>query len=110
MVLPESPEDVDANVWLLSVTYAAAERGENPVNATLADCVDDPLFVNTTTTEPSVFWNAPIITLDMDPEVATLKAPGRIYLDHMANAQKIPDGVAVCLSSASIKWLPDWDC
>ncbi|KAF3921854.1 hypothetical protein AA313_de0207529 [Arthrobotrys entomopaga] len=36
-----------------------------------------------------------MITFDMDPEVATRTAPGRIYRDHMANAHRMAFGIAV---------------
>jgi hypothetical protein len=70
MAPPDSVEEVDAKVWLLSVAYAAAETGANPLKDTLAICVEVPLFVNTRTTELSVFWKAPMMMLDIDPEVA----------------------------------------
>lgn len=90
---PDSVAVVEAKVLPWSVTQADAEVAVNPLNERAAEAAELPLLVRTTTTEPSVLWKAPIITLLIVPLVLTRTAPGRMYLDHMAKAQKILDGV-----------------
>lgn len=104
---PKSVADVLPNLVLWLVTQAAAELGVKPEKLVWADCAAVPLFVKTTTTEPSVFWNAPMTTLVMDPLVATRLAPGRMCLDHMAKAQYGPEVEMVLPSAASSRCDPD---
>jgi hypothetical protein len=54
---------VEANVALLLVTQAEAAVGVKSLKASWADWADVPLLVKTTTTEPSVLTNAPVMTL-----------------------------------------------
>jgi hypothetical protein len=68
---PDKLTEVVANVFPWFVSQAEAAPGVKPAKDVLADCVDPPLLVKTTTTEPSVFWKAPMITLEIEPVVAT---------------------------------------
>jgi len=104
---PERVAEVETKLPLLLVSQAEAEPAVKPLKESLADWAELPLLVKTTTTLPSVFWKAPMRTLEIDPEVATRKAPGRMYRDHIAKAQKIPEGVAVEPLSVSTRWEPD---
>lgn len=99
---PESVAAVDATECELSVSQAEAAEGVNPLKETLADWADPPEFVKTTTTEPSVFLKAPIATLEMVPEVPTRIAPGRMNRDHIANAQRRPEGIAFAPSRTAL--------
>lgn len=84
------------------MSQADAAAGLNPLKETLADWADPPEFVKTTTTEPSVFLKAPMATLEMVPEVPTRTAPGRIKRDHMASAQRRPEGIAFAPSRTAL--------
>lgn len=103
---PDSVAVVDAKVLPWSVTQAEAELGVNPLNERAAEAAELPLLVNTTTMEPSVFLKAPITTSLIVPLVLTRTAPGRMYLDHMAKAQKILEGVTFP-STTSTRWEAD---
>jgi hypothetical protein len=70
-LLPDSAALVDANMALLLVTQEEAAPGVKPLKDTRADWLEDPLLVKTTTTEPSVLTKAPVMTLVMEPDVAT---------------------------------------
>jgi hypothetical protein len=59
------------------------------------------LLINTIMTDPSVFLNAEIATLEMVPLVVSLKAPGRTNLENIPNAQSLPEGVTVFPSVAT---------
>lgn len=99
---PESVAPVDATECELSVSQADAAEGLNPLKDTLADWAEPPEFVKTTTTEPSVFLKAPIATLEIVPEVPTRTAPGRINRDHIASAQRRPEGIAFAPSRTAL--------
>lgn len=99
---PESVAPVDATECELSVSQAEAAEGLNPLIETLADWAEPPEFVKTTTTDPSVFLKAPIATLEMVPEVPTRTAPGRMNRDHMASAQRRPEGIAFAPSRTAL--------
>lgn len=100
---PSSVAVVDATECELSVSQAEAAEGLIPLKETLADWVEPPEFVKTTTTEPSVFLKAPIATLDIVPEVPTRTAPGRMNRDHMASAQRRPEGIAFAPSRTALE-------
>lgn len=68
---PERLAEVVANVLPWFVSQAEAALGVKPPKDVLADWAEPPLLVKTTTTEPSVFWKAPMMTLEMVPVVAT---------------------------------------
>ena len=91
----------------MSVKYAVAEDAENPWKASVMLWAEAPGLVRTTTIVPSVFLNAPMATPEIVPEVETRYAPGRIKRDHMANAQRRPEGVTFVLSE---KTRYDEDC
>lgn len=99
---PESVAPVDATECELSVSQADAAEGVNPLKETFADWAEPPEFVKTTTTEPSMFLNAPIATLEIVPEVPTRTAPGRIKRDHIAIAHRRPDGMAFAPSRTAL--------
>jgi hypothetical protein len=97
-----------ATARLLSVTYACALLTVYPVNPILTFCAPLPVFVNTTATELSKFLNAPYPTPLTVPEDDTRYAPGLINLDHIANAQSLPDGVTTFPSLAT-KYEDAWN-
>lgn len=99
---PESVAPVDATECELSVSQADAAEGVNPLKETFADWAEPPELVKTMTTEPSLFLNAPIATLEIVPEVPTRTAPGRINRDHIAIAQRRPDGMAFAPSRTAL--------
>lgn len=104
---PEIVAAVEATECELSVSQAEAAEGLNPLKETLADWAEPPELVKTTTTEPSVFLKAPIATLEMDPEVPTRTAPGLMKRDHMASAQRRPEGIAFAPSRTALGGRPD---
>jgi hypothetical protein len=104
---PDRLAEVALKLFPWFVSQADAAPGVNPLKETAADWLDVPLLVKTSTIEPSVFWKAPVMTLVIEVEVPTRTAPGRIKRDHMANAQKMPEGVGVTPSRASTRCEPD---
>lgn len=100
---PASEAEVIFTELELSVSHALAADGVNPLKDTAADCAELPELVNTTTTLPSVFLNAPICTLVIVPVVPNLTAPGRMNLLHIAKAHSLPEGVAVAPSSTATR-------
>jgi hypothetical protein len=60
---------VVATWWVLSVRYAAAEDGVNPLKLARTLCAELPVLVKTTITLPSVFLKAPIPVLETVPVV-----------------------------------------
>lgn len=100
---PEREAEVELTEFELSVSHALAEAGTKPENDTAADSADAPAFVNTTTTLPSVFSNAPTCTPVIAPAVPSLTAPGRTNRLHMAKAHRRPEAVAVAPSSTATR-------
>jgi hypothetical protein len=77
-VPPESVAEVKENWWVLSVSHADAVPGVKLVKERVLDCWEVPLLVKTATTELSRFWNTPVRTPEIDPEMDNRWAPGRI--------------------------------
>jgi len=72
-----------------------------PLKLILTLCELLPVLVKTVTKEPSRFLNAPKPTPLIVPDVERRTAPGRTNLDHIAKAQRRPDGVTVVPSLAT---------
>jgi len=92
---PERLTLVVATWCVLSVKYAVAAEGVKELKETFADCEAELLFTKTMMTDPSVLMYAVMPTLEMDPEVETRNAPGRMKREYCAKAQIIEPGETV---------------